>query len=96
MLLSLDDVKLHCRITDDSEDPIIRAYIESAEQFVSDYTGRTFTAENLPALAKVVILMVVANLFENRESTIVGNRITVVENSLCERYLSMLRENLSV
>ncbi len=95
-LLTLPDIKLHLRIDGDVEDTLLTAYATSAEEYLQQYTGRTFTAATLPAMAKVCLLMIISTLYENRESETTGRQIGTVENKLVNHYLERLRDNISV
>lgn len=66
--LSLDEVKLHCRIDDDLEDSLLVAYSEAALEVCQMYIGKRF-GDGLaftPAV-KVGCLMYVALLYSQRE-----------------------------
>ena len=94
-LLSLDEIKLHVRLDSDAEYNLLTLYADAAEDYLARYTGRTFTTENLPAIGKVALLMLVAGMYENREnSTASENRF--YENKLATAYLERLRENRGV
>lgn len=89
MIITLEEVKQHLR-NDDSPDPedvkkedsYITILINAAEQFVRDGTGKVFTNTNW--LAKAVCLLLVADMYENREMTTakVGQRTSKIAEML--------------
>ena len=67
-LLTLADVKLHCRIDHDDEDSLLGALIATATTAVADYMNVTTVAEPVPAPVKSAALLLVGSLYEQRES----------------------------
>lgn len=66
-LISLEEVKMHCRIDDDYEDNLLQGYIDASLEVCQKHIGKRF-GEDLefnPAL-KVGCLMYVCLLYENR------------------------------
>lgn len=76
MDITLDEIKLQCRIDGDEEDSLLTVFLESAKSAIENYTNRKLFAElpeNAPDNAleisadlKVAILMFIAYLYENR------------------------------
>lgn len=77
MDITLDEIKLQCRIDDDAEDDLLAVFLTSAKAMIENYTNRKLFSElptsDLPDNAllisadlKVAILMLVAYLYENR------------------------------
>ena len=67
-LLTLADVKLHCRIDHDDEDSLLGALIATATTAVADYLNVTTVDSTAAAPVKSAALLLVGNLYENRES----------------------------
>ena len=72
--LSVADAKAHLNITDDTDDDLITAKIEAAEAWASAFTGSDFTdaeafPDGAPAPVLEAIRKLVADLYENRESS---------------------------
>jgi hypothetical protein len=70
MLVTLEAAKQHLRILDNDHDADITLKLEGASRIVIDYVDRAdlvWTAETVPASAKVAVLLVLGALFEDRE-----------------------------
>ncbi len=69
MLLTIDEAKLHCRIDHDLEDDALQTMMDTATVAVADYLN--MEAEDIdadaPAPVKSAALLLVADLYENRE-----------------------------
>lgn len=65
----LDDVKLHCRVDNDSEDSLLTVYIDAALEVCQKHIGKRFDngLEFTPAI-KAGCLMYIGMLYENREA----------------------------
>lgn len=70
-MLTLPEVKLHCRIDHNDEDTLLSAMIDAAVASVGDYinspTPLTATA---PAPVKAACLLLVGDLYSNREALV--------------------------
>ena len=77
MNITMNEIKLQCRIDDDTEDDLLKVFLESAKATIENYTNRKLFEElptdNVPQNAveisadlKIAILMLVAYLYENR------------------------------
>ncbi|WP_222889429.1 head-tail connector protein [Enterobacter sp. C2] len=66
-LITLEEAKLHCRIDDDYEDPLIQAYIAAALEVCQQHIGKRFGTGLMfnPAI-KVGCLMYISQLYEYR------------------------------
>lgn len=69
-LITLAEVKLHCRVDDDFEDSLLEAYIAAALEVCQKHIGKRFDSEP-PELAfnaalKVGCMMYVSQLYEYR------------------------------
>ena len=67
-LLTLADVKLHCRIDTNDEDSLLGALIATATTAVADYLNVTSVDDTAPAPVKSAALLLVGSLYEQRES----------------------------
>lgn len=74
-LITLEEVKLHCRIDGDEEDQLISGYIAAALEVCQKHIGRRFDdgLEFTPAI-KIGCMMYVSQLYEYR--TTVGDADT--------------------
>ncbi|WP_353618339.1 head-tail connector protein [Paracidovorax avenae] len=70
-LLTLADAKLHCRIDDDAEDLAIQAIVDAATAAVADYLNMDLddVDSDAPAPVKSAALLLVADLYANREAS---------------------------
>lgn len=73
-LVTADEARRHLQITasglDADTTAVVALMMESASEIVLDYVDDpevTWTAEDVPALIKAAVLMVLADLFHNRE-----------------------------
>jgi Phage gp6-like head-tail connector protein len=89
--LSLDTVKAHLRVTvvDASQDALISIYTDAAEEFAELYCRKSFGNE-LPSPVKAAALLMVGDLFNSREGTIIGT--IVDENPTVKNLLNKFRD----
>lgn len=64
--VTLDEAKLHLRVDHDVEDDYLLGLILAAETHVSMYLGDDLP-EPMPAPVKAAVLLLVGDLYENRE-----------------------------
>lgn len=94
----LDEAKEHCRVEIDDDDLLIELYIEAAEAHVLNYLNLT-EAELLgspgarPAPIRIAVLMIVADLYENREAQV---DFEIRPNPAVDRLLFPYRVELGV
>lgn len=69
--VTLADLKAHLRITVDDDDAVIAAKLAAATDWVANYTGIA-DAESFPPAANEAVRRIAADLYENREASIVG------------------------
>ena len=67
-LLTLPEVKLHCRIDHNDEDSLLGALIATATTAVADYLNVTTVDSTAAAPVKSAALLLVGALYEQRES----------------------------
>ena len=67
-LLTLADVKLHCRIDHNDEDALLGALIATATAAVADYMNVTSVDSTAAAPVKSAALLLVGDLYANREA----------------------------
>lgn len=75
-MISLEQAKLHLRVDHEDEDALIFHCIEAATAAAIDYLNWPETpTENIPAPVESAILLMVGDLYENRERQ-VDSRLT--------------------
>lgn len=67
-MITLDEVKAHLRLVGTAEDATLTAFIAAAIAHVENYLEATYTAETAPAPVKSAALLLVGDLYENREA----------------------------
>ena len=69
-MLTLEETKLHLRVDHDDEDVLIEAMIDTATAACADYLNMPAAdlVVAVPAPVKSAALLLVGNLYENRES----------------------------
>lgn len=91
--VSLDEAKLHLRVDDTTDDTLITTLIVAGRQDVENFTKRAWVGDDLPevpATIKVAILLIVGDLYENREGAFVG--VSRVDNPTVSRLLWPYRQ----
>lgn len=103
MLPTIPEIKYHLRLDQSScsEDVRLLELLEAATDYASMYLGRPipWTDENdaavdVPASVRAGILLIVADLFENRESQFVG--VSAEENPTVKNLLHFYRTGLGL
>ena len=67
-LLTLADVKLHCRIDTDDEDSLLGALMTAATTAVANELGVASLDDTAAPPIKAAALLLVGDLYENREA----------------------------
>ena len=62
--MTLDEIKLYCRIDSDDEDTLLLSLIETAKQFLQESAHIVYDEKN--NLHEMCIKLLVANWYENR------------------------------
>ncbi|WP_375763078.1 head-tail connector protein [Bradyrhizobium sp. Pha-3] len=71
-MITLDQAKAHLNITTDLDDALIQGKLDAAKAWVGSYTASDADADTAPAPVREAVLMLTANLYENREASLVG------------------------
>lgn len=83
--VTLSTAKEHLRVDQDVEDNLVTAYLEAAEEYVSEYIGTDLSSLSpLPATLKAGVLLLTADLYELREAQSVN---PVYQNKTLRRLL---------
>lgn len=64
--VTLDDVKIHLRVDQDAENVFLQGLIDAAEAHVAMFLGDDLP-DPMPAPVKAAVLLLVGDLYENRE-----------------------------
>ncbi|HDR1907263.1 TPA: phage gp6-like head-tail connector protein [Pasteurella multocida] len=88
-MLSLDLVKLHCRIDSDEDDELLKSFIDSAVGFIQSQLNRTLYVDSVPdndsngivinGPIRQAILMTIAHWYEHREAVFTGTITKEIE-----------------
>ena len=70
-------------------DDYVDVYVEAACEYVSGLTGNDYSAEEAPWPVKAAALLVVADLYENREAS---SPVELKENPAVMRLLTLYRK----
>lgn len=89
-MVTLDTVKQYLRIDTDSDDVLLSMCIESAVEFVKQYTGLTEDEIDGKKSLNLAIIAIVADMYELRQATVTGVQL----NPLVEYALNMHQRNL--
>lgn len=102
-VLTLPEIKTHLRLEADetAEDALLASLNEAAHDHAEQYLGRSIPWDDdegatvdVPASVKAAELLIVGDLYENREAQMVG--VTVESNPTVERLLHFYRVGLGV
>lgn len=74
MTISIADLKTHMEILEDeATDALLQQKLDAAEAWVAGYIGQDLAdLDPLPANVKEAVLRLAADLYENREASIIG------------------------
>lgn len=89
-MVTLDTVKQYLRIDTDSDDVLLSMCIESAVEFVKQYTGLTEDEIDGKKSLNLAIIAIVADMYELRQATVTGVQL----NPLVDYALNMHQRNL--
>ena len=72
-LLSLDDAKLHLRVTGDDEDTLIEGYADAATLFCLQYCNLDLVPAGAETQFRQAVLLLTGQWYRNRMAVNVGN-----------------------
>jgi uncharacterized phage protein (predicted DNA packaging) len=77
-VITVDDLKAHLNLTTDDDDDLLPSKIAAAEEWVVAYTGVPIEeyAGEVPAPVVEAVRRIAADLYENREASLVGASVT--------------------
>jgi len=103
-VLTQSEIAQHLRLGADEESAeadTLQRLADAAQDHASQYLGRPIpwqdadgNAVPVPASVKAAMLLIVGDLYENREAQVIG--ATVAENPTVERLLHFYREGLGL
>lgn len=76
-LLTLDEAKSHLRIDGDDEDTIVEVYADAAVLSCLKTTSRLLVPQGAEAVFKAAALLMLGDLYANREGVIAGQSFSV-------------------
>ncbi|MDG5498965.1 head-tail connector protein [Marinobacter sp. BGYM27] len=102
-VMTLEQIKHHLRLEldDESQDAHLENLSEAAEDYAAQYIGQSIPWKDsegedvpVPASIKAALLLVIGDLYENREAQIVGT--IRADNPAVERLLHFYRVGMGV
>ncbi|WP_292935516.1 head-tail connector protein [Noviherbaspirillum sp.] len=87
-MITLDEAKNHIRVDINDDDAAITAMIAAAKGYIESYTETTY-GDDAPEMVKAAAKLMVADLYENRESQ--SDRL-LSENKTFINLLNLCRE----
>jgi len=99
-VVTLAEAKMHLKVTQNLEDSLLQdIYIPAAEFHIrnildGDIPGLTDSPPAVPAPLKAAALLIIGDLYENREQTIVGTIISVNQTAI--NLVHFYRDNMGI
>lgn len=102
-ILTLDEIKTHLRLelANVSQDAYLTSLSEAAEDYASKYIGQSIPWQDdagldvpVPASVRAAILLMVSDLYENRESQFIG--ASQADNPAFDRLLHFYRVGMGI
>lgn len=100
-ILSLDEIKAHLRLDGDAEDAHLQLLAEAAVDQASQFLDRSLPWTDsagqpvaVPASIRAALLLIVGDLYENREGQIIG--ATRADNPAVMRLLTPYRKGMGI
>lgn len=100
-VLTLDEIKAHLRVDVSADDAHLTLLSEAAEDYATQYLGRPLPwadddglAAPVPGSVRAALLLIIGDLYENREAAYVG--VSYAVNPTVERLLHFYRVGLGV
>lgn len=81
MIVSLAEAKLHLRVSSTDEDTLITLYAQAASDNIKSYLNRDIPVDNnnnVPPAIKAACLLMIGDLYENRETIVTGASIDIL------------------
>lgn len=100
MIVTLQSIKDHLRVTDTAEDALITIYANAAEEWIENFIDGDIpgteedSEDEIPYSIQAALLLIVGDLYENREAQITGD--TINPNQTVKNLLYPYRGNLGV
>lgn len=96
--VTLTEVKLHLRITEDDEDALLTIFMGAADDYMRKFLNRSIPGENdsptiIPSAIKAAALLFIGDLYENREGS---SEKVLVANPAVDRLLYPYREEIGI
>lgn len=97
-IITLSEAKSHLRVTSNDEDTLISLFVKSATAEIENYINRdipvvTGTTATYPAPIKAAALLLVSDLFENRDG---ASDKELIQNPAIQRLLYPYRDGLGI
>ena len=94
--ITLKEVKDYLRLEQDytDEDVILKMFLDSAIQYVVDYTGLNPEVVNAKEALTPAVFVLCADFYDNRSSTIQSGKLTTKINPVLDCILGMHSVNL--
>jgi hypothetical protein len=68
MIVSIDEIVKHLRIGGANELALLALYEGAASEYIKAFTNRDFVDEDVPFAVKAAALLLIGDLYENREA----------------------------
>ena len=100
MLIAINEIREHLRLDDDSHDAELRAMYAAALDYCEQYLERDIPwdtdteSQVFPGGVKYAMLMIIGDLFENREAATAG--VKIESNPTVDRLLTFHRDEMGV
>lgn len=99
-VVTLEEAKLHLRVTQNNEDALIRLYIEAAGTYLlallnlTNLPGATDSPPEIAADVKAAALLIIGGMYEERSDKIIDARFE--ENPAVKNLVFHYRDNMGV
>ncbi len=97
-VVTLTEAKNHLRVTDTNEDSTIQIYLDAVDLNIISYLNRSAlpvdNSGNIPAAIKAAALLMIGDLYEHRESQVIGQG--VIENPAARNLLYPYRKEIGI
>jgi uncharacterized phage protein (predicted DNA packaging) len=91
MAVDLELARQQCRVTHNREDALIGIYLSAARAWIENYTGVLWADfEETPGDLDAAVLLLVADMYANREASSAAPATAAAVQALCFPYRSVL------